>query len=286
MLAFINKRNAIFTLLTVLAGWMAYSPLRDLLTSTTKSEYYSHILLIPLVSGYFIYTGRKAIFAALKYSYAIGFVLLILGAAFYAFGWHQGNKLNQNDYSALMTFSALIFWMGSFILFFGTRAFRVAIFPLFFLAFMIPVPSVLMDNIIYVLQVGSAEVVYLLFGLTELPVAREGFVFQLPGLNIEVAKQCSGIRSSLGLFITGILASHYFLKNGWNKILLILAVFPITIFKNGIRVVTLTLLAMYVDERILTQGFLHKSGGFIFYIPALILLGLILWFLRKSERKK
>jgi len=64
-----------------------------------------------------------------------------------------------------------------------------------------------------------------------------------------------------------------------------LLVFPITVFKNGIRIITLSSLAIYVDERFITQGFLHRSGGFIFFIPALLLLGTVIWYFRKSEKK-
>jgi exosortase/archaeosortase family protein len=55
------------------------------------------------------------------------------------------------------------------------------------------------------------------------------------------------------------------------------------VLKNGIRIVTLSSLAVYVDERFITQSFLHRSGGFLFYIPALFLLGIVLWWLRKTE---
>jgi exosortase len=284
MIKYVNKRNLFFISFSVVAVGMGYNPLRDLLTSPTHTEYYSHILLIPLVSGYFIYSGRKTIFADLKYSYAIGIPLLIIGGLLYILGWYQGYQLSQNDYTSLMTFSVLIFWMGDFILFYGRQAFRSAIFPLLFLVFMIPIPSVLMDRIIYCLLVGSNEVTYMLFGLIGIPFLRDGFTFHLPGMSIEVAKECSGIRSSLGLFITSILAGHLFLKSGWKKFILALFVFPITVLKNGIRIVTLSLLAIFVDKKFLTDSFLHHSGGFIFFIPALILLGLILWLLRRSNK--
>jgi len=270
--------------MSVVAMGMGYIPLRDLLTSGTQSDYYSHILLIPLVSGYFIYSGRKEIFSDLKYSYTIGIPLLIIGVLLYILGWYQGHRLNQNDYTSLMTFSVVIFWIGAFILFYGTQAFRSAIFPLLFLVFMIPIPSALMDRIIYLLLVGSNEVTHVLFGLIGIPFLRDGFTFHLPGITIEVARECSGIRSSLGLFITSILAGHLFLRTGWKKFILALFVFPITVLKNGIRIVTLSSLAIYVDKKFLTDSFLHHSGGFIFFIPALILLGLILWLLRRSEK--
>ena len=64
---------------------------------------------------------------------------------------------------------------------------------------------------------------------------------------------------------------------------MICSILPIAILKNGIRIVTLSALAIYVDEKFITQSFLHKSGGFVFFLPALGILGLILWGLRRTE---
>jgi exosortase/archaeosortase family protein len=63
------------------------------------------------------------------------------------------------------------------------------------------------------------------------------------------------------------------------------AVVPITVVKNAIRIVVLTLLAAHVDIRFLTGGFLHKSGGFLFYIPGLLLLGVVMLLLRRVGLK-
>jgi len=282
---YINKKNLLFAILSVVATGMVYAPLRDLLANPVRSEYYSHILLIPLICGFFLFMGRKEIFSNLKYSYSIGIPLLIIGLFFCLLGWARGQGLNQNDYSSLMTFSAILFWIGGFILFFGTQAFRKAIFPLLFLAFTIPIPSMLMEKTISVLLAGSTAATHMLFYLTAIPFLKEGAVFHLPGMSIHVANECSGIRSSLGLFITGILAGHLFLRTGWKKFVLVLFVYPITVLKNGIRIVTLSSLAVYIDERFITQSFLHRSGGFLFYIPALVLLGIVLWWLRRTEPK-
>ena len=283
LLSLINKRNMLFLCLTFVAMGMIYAPLRDLLANAERGEYYSHILLIPLVSGFFLYGGRKEIFSNVKYSYSTGIPLLIIGVLLYVLGWFRRQSLNQNDYASLMTFSVILFWIGGFILFYGMQAFKKAIFPLLFLAFMIPIPSILMEKTISALVAGSTAATHMLFKLTGIPFLQEGSVFHLPGMSIQVAKECSGIRSSLGLLITGILAGHLFLRTGWKKLVLVLFVYPITVVKNGIRIVTLSSLAVYVDERFITQSFLHRSGGFLFYIPALVLLGVVLWWLRKSE---
>ena len=99
-----------------------------------------------------------------------------------------------------------------------------------------------------------------------------------------MAKQCGGIRSSLVLFIVSILAGHLFLVSWKRKILLSLFVLPITIVKNSIRIVTLSLLGAYVDPRILDSA-AHRRGGIPFFVVALSLLGIVLWLLRRSECK-
>ncbi len=139
-----------------------------------------------------------------------------------------------------------------------------------------------MDGFIYFLQVGSTEFTNLLFMATGVPFLREGFVFHLPGMSVEVAKQCSGIRSSLALLITAILAGHMFLKTGWKKVFLAVLIIPVTMFKNGIRILILTLLGTYVDPRWLTESSLHRDGGIVFFILALVLMAPILYWLRKG----
>ena len=56
----LNTRNIVFLLFTAVAMIVAYTPIRALYSSN-KSEYYSHIALIPLVSIYLIYIKRKEI---------------------------------------------------------------------------------------------------------------------------------------------------------------------------------------------------------------------------------
>jgi exosortase len=280
------RRFLIFFLFTLVAAGMAYVPLKDLLSNPVRSDYYSHILLIPLVSGFLAYQKRREIFAAVEYSLKKGSIFLLSGIILYLAGSMWQHRLNINDYASVITLSAVVFWVGGFFATYGRTAFRLARFPLLFLVFMIPIPIFLMDRIIYILQAGSAEVTEFLFSLVGIPAFRSGFYFTLPEVTIEVAKECSGIRSSLGLLITVVLAAHFFLVTNWKRGFLILTVLPITILKNGIRILTLTLLAIYVDMGFLTGGFLHKSGGFLFFLPALGLIGILLYFLRKTEDEK
>jgi exosortase len=278
---YMNKKNILFSLFCAVAILMSYSPVMAIYSSD-KSEYYSHIALIPLVTIYLIFQGRHEIFAKQNYSFFTGILLLSIGLILYLVGRIIGIQLEKNDYASFIMLSVLIFINGAFILFYGLQAFKAALFPLLFLIFIIPIPAALMDGIIYFLQVGSTEFTNLLFTISGVPFVRDGFFFNLPNVSIEVAKQCSGIRSSLALFITALLAGYIFLKTNWKKVILVLCIIPIAMFKNGIRIATLSLLGNYVDPRILSSS-LHKEGGVPFFILGLLLLSPILFFLRKTE---
>ncbi|MGB5157898.1 MAG: exosortase/archaeosortase family protein [Desulfobacterales bacterium] len=280
-----DKKNLLFCGFVIAAALMCYMPLKELLSTTSNREYYSHILLIPLVSAYLLYTERKEIYSEKSYSFAPGGALVITGIVLYAIGQLKAINLNSNDYSSISVCSALIMLIGAFIFSYGTRAFKQALFPLLFLVFMVPIPSFLMDKIIHFIQAGSTEFANLLLIASGVPFFRDGFYFHLSTMSVEVAKQCSGIRSCLALFITALLAGHLFLKSGWKKTILAACVFPIAMFKNGVRIVTLTLLGTYVDPRIL-QSDLHREGGIPFFVVALLMLVPILYFLRRMEKNK
>lgn len=277
-------RHAVFLFFALSAAAMMYGPLAGLFRSPLERDYHSLILAIPFIALYLLYLVRKDVLKAADYCFAVGLPVIIIGIVLYAAGLNLGTDLNRNDVATVTTFSAWVVILGGFISTYGMQAFRVALFPLFFLVLMVPVPVFIMEAIITFLQEGSTEFTNFLLMASGVPYVRDGFVFHLPSISVEVAPQCSGIRSGLALFITALLAGHLFLKTWWKKVILVLCFLPITMFKNGIRIVSLTLLGAYVDPRIL-QSDLHREGGIPFFIVALLLLAPILFFLRKSEGK-
>ena len=279
---FLNTRNVLFLFFTVLSFIITYMPIRALYSSGQR-EYYSHIALIPLVSIYLIYIKRKEIFAKVNYSFVAGIPVLFLSLALFSVGILSGASLDKNNYASILALSVVIFMNGIFILLYGIQAYRNALFPLLFLIFTIPIPTMLMNNIIDYLQVGSTEFTNLLFLASGVPFVRDGFSFHLTNISIEVAQQCSGIRSGMAIFIVAVLAGYLFLKSYWKRIFLVICAVLIAMFKNGIRILTLSLLGNYVDRQILESS-LHREGGIPFFILALLLLAPVLFLLRKSEK--
>jgi exosortase/archaeosortase family protein len=68
----------------------------------------------------------------------------------------------------------------------------------------------------------------------------------------------------------------------WKKLFFLACAFLMMILKNGIRIVTLTLLAMYVDPSFLF-GTLHRDGGIVFFLLGLLLLLPVLLLLQHGE---
>jgi len=276
-------RHTVFLLLCGVGAALFFSPMVQLLKMSFHSELYSHIPVIPLISLFILFVGRKRVLDDVSWGWA-GIVLLALGSAALLNGNRIGG-LDKNDYLSMVMTGAVLWFIGSFVLAYGGKAFKKAMFPLLLLAFVIPIPKFILEPFVDLLLIGSAYFTDLIFSLTGVPVYREGFVFALPGVTIEVAEQCSGIRSSIALIITSVLAGYLFLKSGWTRLILVLSFFPITVFKNAMRIVTLSLLASYVDMRFITGSWLHKSGGIPFFVVGLVLMAPVLLALVNLEKK-
>src|SRR5271157_997768 len=253
------RRHLCFLVLVICSLFVFWKPLSGLISFSLTHDYGSHILLV-------------------------GSVLFLAGATFYWFSHRWVLTFLPSDYESAEILAIVMLWISGFILSYGTIAFATARFPLLFLLFLVPIPDFLLHKIGFLLQAGSAEVAYWLLRLLNVPVFKQGFTLQLPTLTVEVAEQCSGIRSSLALLVTTLLVGEFALRSAWRKSVLVASIVPILILKNGVRIVAVCLLTIYVDRGFL-HGWLHTSGGIVFYVLGLVILIPIIVVLRNSEKK-
>ena len=280
----LNKKIVLFALLTAL-GLMAVLPsLAALVRDTQHREYYSHIPVIAAVSAYLIFRRRKDMFRGVASFHPAGLALLVVGAFLGVTGKVAG--FGRGDQVTTVTLAVLLAWWGTYLVLFGKGTDRRAFFPFAFLLLAVPVPMAVLEKVIAALVAGSTSMTRVFFQAFGVPFFQERAVFYLPGFSIEVARECSGIRSSLALLVTTILAGHIFLRRFRGQALLAVAVFPVAILKNAVRILTLYLLSYFVDIGIIQGGFLHRFGGFIFFGMGMAVLGLFLWFLREQEQHR
>ncbi len=246
-------------------------------------EHYSHIVTIPFISLFLVYLARNTIFASVEARPRLG--ALVMAVAIVVAWLPRVLRFDEETAWSFAILSMVATCVGAFILCYGTDAFRKASFALFLLVFMAPLPPFLLHAVIGFLQRASAEASAVLFELLGVPVFRQDFVFALPGLTIKVAEECSGIRSTLALFIVGLVAGHLYLRSTWAKTVLAVTVVPLAIVKNGIRIVVLSLLGIHVDPGFVGGSLLHRYSGLPVFALAFAILGAIIWLLQRSEAR-
>ena len=257
-----------------------WKPLLALVEYALNNDNASHILIIPCIVAWLLYLDHRKV-KHTDFDLVASCLFAIPAAALAAILLLSRLKDTSLILAGLIL-SFLLLLISGFIAIFGRRSFRSAWFPLAFLGFAIPFPGPFLDRIIYYLQAGSADVAELIFDRSRVPALRDGFFFRLPRLSIEVASECSGIRSSIALVILAVLVAHFSFSKFWKKAVFVVAGLLMMVVKNGVRIATLTILANYVDPGFL-YGRLHKEGGVVFFLMGLALLLPVYWLLRRGE---
>jgi len=275
-----------FVLVTAALVLCFSMPLYRLVQFAVTAQFHSYIILVPFVSLYLVWLKRQSLPPHSEPVRKLAALPLVAGTIVLAGHWlavHFAVRLTDVDSLALTTFSFVLFFVGACYLFLGKETLRTMAFPIGFLVFMVPFPAFLSNWIGAFLQHGSAIAAYGLFRLSGTPVFRHDMEFQLPGFSMEVAPECSGIQSSLALFLTSLLAGHLFLRTPWKRAVLILAVIPLGILRNGLRIFTIGQLCVHISPEMIHSN-IHVRGGPVFFALSLVPFSLLLVVLHKSDR--
>jgi exosortase A len=228
---------------------------------------FSHGFLIPIVSLYFVYERRKELSALSPSTAWGGLGLIVLGILLLLLG-------NLATEYFTMRFSILVVLGGIILFLLGKEFYKTLLFPVVFLIFMIPIPSVLMDRITFPMQLFASKVAARSLYLIGIPVLREGNIIQLANTSLEVAEACSGIRSLISLLALSVVFAYLSQKTTLKRVLLVLSTFPIAIIANAARVTGTGILAHHYGDKV-AQGFFHGFSGWILFVVAFICLFLL-----------
>lgn len=274
-----------FAVVVVLLALGFARPLWDWVLFALESETFSYVLLVPFISGYLAWLNRATLAQEVGPPSwgALGPAL----AGLAALGWWlfiRTSLCSLNDYLTwtLLAFACFVLAGGYACL--GHRFMKAAAFPAFFLLGMAPFPEGLTASIQHFLKLASSEPAAWFFQVSGIPFLRDGTIFHLPGISVEVAEECSGIRSSLVLTLTALLTGYLLLRRGWTRVLLVVLSLPLGIARNGFRVFVISWLCVKVDPSMINSS-LHRRGGPVFFVLSLIPLFLVAQFLRRHEAR-
>jgi exosortase C (VPDSG-CTERM-specific) len=284
-----RRRSLIgFSIFGILLLAVFSKSLFSLMNYVAGQELHSHILLIPFVSAYLIYIRRSSL--PTDYTFSPGWAMIPLVAGVIALAAARvsgvfGQPLSQNDYFTLMALSFVSFLAAGGFFFLGRKWMAAVAFPFAFLLFMVPLPDRAIDFLETASKLASAEAANMFFNLTGTPTLRHGTFFELPNITLQVAQECSGIRSSWVLLITSLLAANLFLRTPWRRTALVAAVIPLGVLRNGFRILVIGLLCVNFGPEMI-NSVIHKRGGPLFFVFSLVPLFLLLWGLRRAEMSR
>jgi exosortase len=259
-------------------------PISAMLNLGLRDDRYVTVIAAPAIFIALMYWDRGRIFGNVKWDPVAGLPLLAVGLAAGSVLLRYNTNGAPDTRLGLAGLTIVIAGVGAFILCWGRKSLAAAAFPFCCLLLAIPLPAGVMDSVTAALQHGSAATSVTMLRLFGVPVFAQNTRLSLPGLEIEVAPECSGIHSCLSLLLITIVVSRVLLRNNVSRLVLILSTIPLAIVKNAFRISVIAMLSAYVDHSYIHSP-IHRYGGFIFTPLQIAILAGLLYCLRRIEQR-
>jgi len=248
----------------LLLGAIYYKVLAKLVLDWWQIPEFSHGVLIPPFAVFLAWKKRATLLATLPAPSWGGIAVIAFGVSVLLLGIY-GAELFLSRVSLLIVLAGLVLCLG------GMPFLTELRFPLLIFILAIPLPSLILNQITFPLQILASKLASELLPLFAVPVLREGNIIQLASMKLEVAEACSGIRSLMSLFTLAIFYGYFMESSTLRRVVLALASIPIAIAANVLRILGTGLCVQYWDpEKAL--GFFHEFSGWVVFLVSLVCL--------------
>ncbi len=251
------------SIIAIILGVIYYPALAEFWFQWNKPEtYYSHGLLIPIASAFFLWIKRKELSEIKIKPSKWGMVLMALAVLMNLFG------ILVKLYF-LSGYSLIIMLIGMVVFLFGVNMLKETLFAILYLFFMIPLPLVVMSNLIIKMKLFAGEMATIILNRIGLFAVRDGSIIRMANSYLEIEAPCSGLRSLIALMAFGA-AFAYLTKNSLvRKWVLFASALPIAIAANVLRIVLLGWVSEIYGMKA-AQGWVHDFSGFLLFFIAAV----------------
>jgi exosortase len=245
---------------------------------------WSHALLVPLISIYFIQQRYDRLKKTPPRIGFWGLPIVFIGLFSYAFWIEPGRNDMFQGYSLILTLLGLtLFTLGPGML-------KHLWLPIVYLGFGVKVSNAIWNPLAAKLQLLAAQastaVLQFFSSFMDLEANRSGTTISLSfmrdgawitGQELNVAEACSGLRMLAAFMALGVLVAYMTPRTWWQRLTMVLMTVPIALLVNVGRVAILGLLFPINPD--MAAGSFHKYVGLVMLIPALLLYLLLGWVL-------
>ncbi|MEM9914755.1 MAG: exosortase/archaeosortase family protein [Planctomycetota bacterium] len=265
-------------------GWMHWNFLYQTYL-WSKDPDWSHVLVIPAISIYYIYQHKTQFQAAPKRLFWWALPLVFIGLYSYTFWIFPGRNDMFRGYSMVLTIFATALFL------FGPAAMRVLWFPIAYLLLAVKISDAIWSRVAETLQdvaaAGATVMLKVIAEFMDFTVNNSGNTitlgFMKNGVWIEegmnVAEACAGLRMLMAFIALGVALAFLFDRAWWQRLIMISLAIPIAVAVNIGRVTVLGVI--YTINKEYAQGDFHLFVGMLMLIPAAGLFLLVGWVLDK-----
>lgn len=155
----------------------------------------------------------------------------------------------------------------------GPAVMRRLWFAVLYLGFLVKPPYSTVAELTQPLKIGLSQLSVDFLAMLGYPVGASGALIQIAQYELLVAQACAGLSSLVTLLALGLLYIHLTRPVlGPRSLLLLLAIIPIALLANLIRVIILVLLTYHAGDAV-AQSFAHDLAGIVTF--TLSLLGML-----------
>ncbi len=235
---------------------------------------YSHGFLVPFVSGYIVWQ-RRQVLRSMPFAPAPWALPGLLASVMI----HVVSTIWQLHFVSGFSFITAVWSVIGY--FWGSRVARGVAFPMLFMIFMVPLPSVWLIHASFRLKMAAAQLATTVVQWMGVPAVREGSAVQLPNCRILVDDTCSGLRSLISLIALATVMTQWFpIQTMARRSMLIASAVPMAVAANWLRV-TMAILVGFVYGAKVAGGVYHDASGIVAFIVAFIgLAGIARWLSR------
>ena len=246
--------------------WMFNNPLEDT----------SHGFVIPFVSAYLLFRKRKQLVAAAGKPSWVALLFVVVNLIIFWLGAGGAQyRVMQVSFLGLLWSAIYAFW--------GLNVAKIALFPIGFLVFTIPMSSVFTGFTVHLRILSSAFACWFMNGFG-MDVQRAGTALfstvEGSAFNVDVAAPCSGIRSIFALMALVAVYAYQTQRTLAQKILLFVMSVPLAVVGNMVRILSICIVAVIWDQQLAT-GFYHDYSGYVVFLIVLMSMIQVGYFVKK-----
>ncbi|MET0376975.1 MAG: exosortase V [Rhizorhabdus sp.] len=148
----------------------------------------------------------------------------------------------------------------------GFAPLRAMWFPIIYIFFIFPPPDSVVTMITQPLKIAISQTAIDLLYALGYPIAGSGVTIIIGQYQLLIAAACAGLNSLISLSAIGLFYIYIRHNANWRyAVLLMLAIVPVAVMANFIRVLALIMITHYLGDEA-AQGFLHNFSGITMFL--------------------